>query len=246
MKPLSIKAKIFISLIVTTGVAVLIFGVSQHWDPREPTRYLCYFAMAMLASRLKVSLPGITGTMSANFLFDLIGIAQLGLGKTLVMGCLAALLQCFWNSKAPPRPIQVLFNVSNIANAIAISYFIYRGVPPVSKLYHLIPLLAAACAFFVANTVPVATVVSLTEGKKLRKTWKECYFWSFPYYLIGAVFTGLLSALSQFVGWESSALVLPIIYWFYRSYRLYLGRLEDEKRYAEETAALHLRTGRPV
>src|SRR5499425_3284035 len=32
------------------------------------------------------------------------------------------------------------------------------------------------------------------------------------------------------------------MYWIYRSYRLYLGRLEDEKRHVEEMANLHLRT----
>src|SRR5262250_684415 len=32
------------------------------------------------------------------------------------------------------------------------------------------------------------------------------------------------------------------MYWIYRSYRLYLGRLEDEKRHVEEMAGLHLRT----
>src|SRR4029077_18439355 len=41
----------------------------------------------------------------------------------------------------------------------------------------------------------------------------------------------------------------PVVYWIYRSYHLYLGRLEDEKRrvelekgHAEELTALHLRT----
>jgi len=37
-------------------------------------------------------------------------------------------------------------------------------------------------------------------------------------------------------------LVLPVVYLIYRSYRLYLGKLEDEKRHVEEMANLHLRT----
>ena len=42
--------------------------------------------------------------------------------------------------------------------------------------------------------------------------------------------------------WETSLLILPAIYLIYRSYRLYLGKLEDEKRHVEEMANLHLRT----
>ena len=33
-----------------------------------------------------------------------------------------------------------------------------------------------------------------------------------------------------------------MVYLIYRSYRLYLGKLEDEKRHVEEMANLHLRT----
>ena len=35
---------------------------------------------------------------------------------------------------------------------------------------------------------------------------------------------------------------MPAVYLIYRSYRLYLGKLEDEKRHVEEMANLHLRT----
>ncbi len=37
-------------------------------------------------------------------------------------------------------------------------------------------------------------------------------------------------------------MLLPIMYLIFRSYRLYLGRLDDQKRHAESLAALHLRT----
>jgi len=241
MKPLPMKARIFIGLVVSTGLTVVAYGLT-HWQSRELPKYLCYLVMALLASQLKVSLPGITGTMSANFLFDLIGVAELGLGETLVMGCLAAVLQCLWKAKQRPQPIQVLFNVANIANAIGIAYFIYH-LPLAAKTDCRILLLAAAAtAFFLVNTLPVATIVSLTEGKKLVGMWQTCYFWSFPYYLVGAALTALLGVLGHLVRWEAPALVLPIIYWIFRSYRLYLGHLEGEKRHAEETAALHLRT----
>src|SRR5690242_21475977 len=43
-------------------------------------------------------------------------------------------------------------------------------------------------------------------------------------------------------GWETSLLIVPIIYLIYRSYRLYLGKLQNEKRHVEEMAGLHLRT----
>ncbi len=60
---------------------------------------------------------------------------------------------------------------------------------------------------------------------------------------------GLVGIINQRAGWQTSLLVLPVIYWVYRSYRLYLGRLEAEKervevekRHVEQIAALNMRT----
>ena len=93
--------------------------------------------------------------------------------------------------------------------------------------------------------LPVAVVISLTEGKRFNRVWKECYFWSFPYYLAGAAIAGLLSVANHFLGWQTALLIFPVIYWMYRSYRLYLGRLEDEKKQLDpaKKAALKARTG---
>src|SRR3989475_9268809 len=92
------------------------------------------------------------------------------------------------------------------------------------------------------NTVPVACAISLTEYKPVRKIWSECYFWSFPYYLVGAAIAGLVSFVSRSAGWLASLFVLAVIYLIHRSYRLYLARLEGEKKYAEDMASLHVRT----
>jgi len=57
-----------------------------------------------------------------------------------------------------------------------------------------------------------------------------------------AALAGLVSFLNRNIGWQSSLLVLPPIYLMYRSYRLYLEKLETEKKHAEQVSILHLRT----
>ena len=235
-------ASAFIFLTASAGAAIVAESLF-HWQGPDPLRFICYLLVALLASELKVVLPGIDGTMSVGFLFILIGVLELSFSETLLIGCLSALLQCVRNVKHGPRLVKVLFNVfSMIAPAVALCFYTYRHVAPI--LHNSVPLLliAAASAYFLANTIPVAVVISLTEGKPLRRTWTDCYFWSFPYYLVGAAIAGLVHALNRWVGWQASFLVLPIMYWIYRSYHLYLGRLEDEKRHVEEMASLHLRT----
>jgi signal transduction histidine kinase len=175
--------------------------------------------------------------MSVNFLFILIGIVELSLSETLSIGCSGAVIQCFWRAKKRPTAVQVLFNVATMATAIALSYRAYHWLVNQPQSTGLAgPMLLAVATFFVANTVPVAGVISLTEGKRLQRVWQECYFWSFPYYLIGAATAGLVSVLSRHVGWETALFILPLIYMFYGSYRLYLDRLEREKNHAMQLA----------
>src|SRR5438874_3291594 len=233
-------AKLLISFVVTAGTGVLLYA-AIHPTSKNIAQFICYLLIAVLASRLKVNLPGITGTMSVNFLFILLGILELSFTETLVLGTAAIMVQCFYRDR--PSAIQVTFNICASAFSIAVAYDVYHIAfshwPPHT---HPLVLIVAASTYFVANTGSIAAVISLTEGKSLRRIWVECYFWSFPYYLVGAGLAGVVGWLNGKFGWQASLLVVPVIYLIYRSYRLYLGKLEDKKRHVEEMANLHLRT----
>jgi diguanylate cyclase (GGDEF)-like protein/putative nucleotidyltransferase with HDIG domain len=238
---MSLKAKIYLASVYAIGIATLGLSISQwHWI--DFSRFACYLLIALLASGLKVSLPGINGSMSVNFFFIILGVMELSVAETVIIGCGATLVQSYWRTNNRPKPVQVTFNIANMATAIYAATLVYHFVDAYTHHSIALMLVSAACTYFVTNTVPVAIIIALTEKKNFRTLWAECYFWSFPYYLVGAAISGLVSYINRFLPWQTSLLVFPVIYWIYRSYRLYLGRLEDEKRHVENMAALHLRT----
>ena len=246
---MSIRTKLFVGITVSVGIVVMACAL-WHWQSADLTRFVCYLIVAALASSLKVQLPGIDGTMSVNFLFILLGVMELSLPETLAIGCTATFVQSVWQARKRPDPVKILFNVFGMmANASALSYVTYHWLDPKIGNGKPIILLLAALVFFLANTLPVSFVIALTENKTARKVWSECYFWSFPYYLVGAAAVGLVGLINRRAGWQTSLLVLPLIYWVYRSYRLYLGRLEAEKerveiekKHVEQIASLNMRT----
>jgi diguanylate cyclase (GGDEF)-like protein/putative nucleotidyltransferase with HDIG domain len=246
---MSLRTRVFIGGTALIG-AWLLFSSLSHWPPVAWARFLSYLAVAIIASGMKVQLPGIDGTMSVNFLFILLGVMELSLPETLVIGCSATLVQSLWQARDRLDPIKVIFNVfSMMAVATALCYMTYHRLEPAFSQYKPILLAVAALVFFLANTLPIALVISLTEKKSASAIWANCYFWSFPYYLVGAAVVGLIGIVNQLSGWQTSLLILPVIYWVYRSYRQYLGRLqaekervEIEKRHVEEIAALNMRT----
>src|SRR5580698_4942031 len=246
---MSTRTKLFVGITASLGVVVLGY-VLWHWQSHDLTRFFCYLVVAVMASGLKVQLPGIDGTMSVNFLFILLGVLELSLPETLLIGCTASLVQSVWQTRKRLDPVKVLFNVAGMmANASALTYVSYHWMVARFGSNKPILLMVAALVFFFANTLPISVVIALTEGKSSRKVWSECYFWSFPHYLVGAAAVGLVGIINQRAGWQTSLLVLPVIYWVYRSYRLYLGRLEAEKervevekRHVEQIASLNMRT----
>src|SRR5580704_3281721 len=239
---MSLIAKIYVSAIVVIGAAFTITELA-HWGTQDFVRFLCYFALAIMASRLKVSLPGITGALSVLFIFILFAIVELSLPEALLIGCSAILMQCLWNYRQRPKWHQVLFNLGSMAITVVTAGAVYHsGLLIRGHLEPALRLMVTATAFFVMNTFPVAGAIALTERRSLRRVWRECYVWSFPYYLLGAIIVGAASAVNRHFGWQTASLGIPIVYLIYRSYYLYLGRMEDGKKHAEEMAELHLRT----
>ena len=161
--------------------------------------------------------------------------------ETMLLACLAITFQYAWNHKKRLKLVHFAFNLASMALAVAVGYSIFqlltvRGKTP------LLNIALAATGYFLTNTLSVAIVVALTESKKLHKVWSEAYFWSFPYYLMGGAVAAGISYCNRLMGWQTVILALPVVYVIFRSYRLYLGRLESEKSHAEQIASLHLRT----
>ena len=238
---MSRSAKVFLAIMCVLGLAVSVHG-ALTWAPADLSKFCAYLLTAILASRLKVALPEITGSISVTFLFILIGVAELSCGETLLLGAAATLAQCYIGEGRWSKPHHILFNVANSTVAVWLAYFTYHG--PLSNLQHnyALLLMLAACVYFLANTLPVATIICLTERKSMRRVWGDCYFWSLPYYLAGGAIAGMVRWANEHVGWQSTLLALPAMFVIYRSYRLYVTKLQDEKKHVSEMAELHLRT----
>jgi hypothetical protein len=232
-------AKLYIGAVITLGFALLTGCLLFHGQFPDLPRYFSYLLLAVLASTLKVRLPGLTGTMSVNFLFILIGIADLTVAETLAMGCAATVIQCVWRTKRGPRLVQAVFNIAALVLSIGVAYQVSHFTLALARAQSLCTLLVlAACSYFVSNTLLISGVLCLVEGKPLAKIWQQCFLWTFPYYLVGSAIAGLVSVSNRAVGWEVSLLILPLMYLVYLFYRLYLGRVaNDPEQIAANTLA---------
>ena len=111
---------------MVVGLPLLPYAL-LHWNPENQLRFACFFGVALAASLFKVRLPGIEATMSANFLFILVGILDLSYPETLLMGCFGGLVQSIWQSKPRPRLTQILFNFANLSISITAANLVFHS-----------------------------------------------------------------------------------------------------------------------
>src|ERR1051326_6278167 len=149
------RARIYIALVLMAGAAALAKSFLE-WHTTDWVGFILYTVVSLLASGYKLRLPGITATVSSCFLMMLIGIMCLNLPEAVIGGCLAVAFQCVWHSSSRPRPIKILFSVSNIAIAITVSWLVFY-----SEWLHRVGfefalrLVVLGCVYFISSTLPV-------------------------------------------------------------------------------------------
>src|SRR5438128_6155106 len=140
---------------VVLGTGVLYWAAS-NWQSHDQLRFFSYLLSALVASVLKVRLPGVTGTASVSFLFMLIGIVDLSVPEAVAIAALSMLVQCVWRTQRRPKPAQVYFSVASITIAVCVSASIYNYAH--ATMPEPLALGVLAVAFYGANTFSVAGI----------------------------------------------------------------------------------------
>ena len=224
--------------------AGLIFRSLWLWRSDHPWLYIGFLTAALLTSAMKVSLPGIKGTISVGYIFVLFSITRFSLPETTVLAVAACLAQCLWKPKQKVKIIEISFTVATIAVAVYASYELYHGFGGTkpSEVVSILLLFLSTAAYFFLSTVWIAAAIGLTTHRGISLVWKEAYLWSLPYYLLGASILVVVEALAPRIGTQWLLVAVPLVYGLYRTFRMYVGRLEDERKHAQDIVALHERT----
>ena len=240
--PLTLLARLFLAIVCILGLAVLA-KTAISWRSPDLIKFGAFLAVSLFSAGARVRVPGVSAPLSLSYLFVLLSLVELSAPETILLATCVALMQCSWHPPERQRVASVILQVSLMAIAVGIAERVY-----VSEWFEAlnvdasIRLATATLALFLINTAPLAGWNAMTRHEPFASVWLSTSFWSFPHYLAAAGIARAVSSAAHYVGWQTMLLTGPVVYLIYRSYRLYLNRLEAEKRHAEEVASLHLRT----
>jgi diguanylate cyclase (GGDEF)-like protein/putative nucleotidyltransferase with HDIG domain len=247
MTSLRTPARWYVTAVIALG-ALCVAAAIPATELHKPSLFLLLLVLSLVASAFKVKLPlGTSGsTMSVSYVVDFASLMSLGPGPTLFISLLSAWTQCTYQVK-PRAPLhRTLFSMACLAITVqatgaAHTYLGMVGEPGTLATIAR-PLVGAASVYFIVNTGMVALAVALSTRQRFLSVWNENFLWTAPSYFVGAGVAGLTIALAS----QSAAWLLPLtaapVYLTYRSYRVYLGRLEDRERHVQQMSDLHLAT----
>ena len=240
--PLTLGARFLLALTITVAAAVLANTV-VFWHSPDLIKFGAFLSISLISAGARLRVPGVTGPLPLSFLFVLLGLVELTSSETILLGCGVALIQCYWNQPKRPPTAFAVFQVALMIVAAGAAERVYHSAwfqfSDVDTSYRLA---IATLALFLLNTAPMAKWTAIAERERFAAVWLCTSFWSLPHYMAGAGIAMAVSTAARYVGWPTMLLTGPVVYLIYRSYRLYLNRLEAETKHAEEVASLHLRT----
>ena len=187
-------------------------------------------ALAVLAGFLQIRLRGLATRLSMRFFVVLLSMAVLSWPLTVAIACLSALVESAAWTK--PRPT---WKETALHGAIAV-----LATSAACATYH-VPAGASSPLLMVLAAIVYFAVSSAALAMFTARPWKQSFFWTFPHYVAGGGAAGLLTIADRHNGWQITLLVVPMLYWMVHAYKLYLERIEQERRAVEEFSALHFR-----
>src|SRR5215831_16352707 len=248
MKGLPVAARVYVFGVCIGGAVVAALNIPHSL--KHPGLFFVLLVCSSVASALKVSLPLATSgsTMSISYAVDFASLLLLGANETILVAATSAWSQCTFRVQNKTPVYRTLFSMASLVITVKLAGVIYvwsGGLPPDAPIHLMTisgPLVAAATAYFLSNTALIATAISVSTNQRVIRVWNENFLWSAPSYFVGASAAAAAAWVIQRGGYWTAGLTSMPVYLLYRTYKVYLGRVQDEQRHVREVSDLHLAT----
>jgi diguanylate cyclase (GGDEF)-like protein/putative nucleotidyltransferase with HDIG domain len=247
MNQLPRLARLYVATVIAVGLILLVVYI-PHATFDQPVLFVALLALSSMTAALKVHLPLTTSgsTMSVSYAVDFASLLLLGPHNTMLVAAGSAFSQCHLNSKEQNPLYRTLFSVSSLVitvQAAGLAFHLLGGTQSSMSFTVLArPLVGAATVYFLLNTGLVATAIALSTRTPIVSTWHNNFLWSAPSYFVGAGTAALAASFVEHAGYWVAPLTFAPLYLTYRTYKVYMGRIEDEQRHVQQTSDLHLAT----
>ena len=254
---LPLAAQLYVASVILAGSGALATSFPIAFP--DPFLFSCLFVFACLTSAWKVNLPipvANGSTLSVSYAANLMSLLLLGPQHAVLIAVAGALTQCTYRTRHADPLYRAVFSASAVVITMTAAGAVYGWLDGTRELSGLAnpldgtrglsglakPLVGTIATYFLVNTGLIAGAIATSTSRTFIRTWQKDFLWSGASFMVAGS-AGALSAVIVARGdhWQAILLVAPI-YLTYRTYELFVGRLEDQKRHTNEIHRLHQET----
>src|ERR1700730_13047113 len=220
---------------IVLGAATFTLLLWLHVDSLTPVPPLLFLVLlSSLTSAFKVQFPIASGSnMSVSYVVDIASLILRGPHATMLVGAAGGWSQSTLNSQSRNPAYRTLFNMACLVITVQPAGQVYQrlgGRPSadLGTIEVLVPLAGMALAYFIFNTVPIATAIALTTNQNAWHVWKTDFASN-----VGSYVLGVAAAFAVIAVTESAGYLLTFLFAaapLYLTYKLYRAGAGSEAR----------------
>jgi len=228
--------------VIVGGAACVLWAAARAPLAAIDVRFLFLVCFTLgLGSRISVRIPKLKSHISVSDTFIFLTLLLYG-GELAIL--LAAVEATISSWRFCNKRITVFFNSAALSIATTTVYLCLNlvGVYSEDSLHgrpgnvqsFIIVLSVIAMIQFGVTTVLATTYESLKNSLPFWETWKKKYIWTFVTYFFGVLGAALLVQISDALGFVMLIAVVPVIFFVFLTYKMYLSNVEMSLNQAEQ------------
>jgi signal transduction histidine kinase/ActR/RegA family two-component response regulator len=236
-------AQLYVAVIIAGGTAA--FAALFPNAVTRPGLFFVLLALGCVTSTWKVTLPialSSGSTLSVSYAANLMALLLLGPRLAMIIAVTGVVAQCTVNVKQRYPLYRTVFSASAEAITMGATALVYEAlggaIGSVTFLELAKPLVGAIGTYFCVNTGLVAGAIGLSTERSVWRVWCDDFLWSGASFIVAAS-AGAWAAVVIERGdeWVAVLMMAPV-YAAYRTYQLFVGRLDllERERSARASA----------
>ncbi len=243
--PRALATAFYVGGVILLGGALLVeFAPREYPQPVLASVLLCASAaLALVKLRLPLSKMKGSSTMTPTCAVDFIALLTVGAPLAMVIAAAGVLMQCTLRVRPRHTLYKTAFSVASAVIAVWACGWVWGAlggsITRPGVIETAIPLSAAAITYFLVQTSLIAGAMALTSASaSALQSWHREFMWSAPSYFVSAIVAGMVALIMQHQAYLMVPLAAAPLYISYRAYRMSVHRIDEERRHAQELAAM--------
>jgi signal transduction histidine kinase/CheY-like chemotaxis protein len=242
MMDLSAGARLYVALVILAGTGAAVWSFPR--TPPDPGLLFFLVLASCVTSAWKINLPiplASGSTLSVSYAANMMALLLLGPRPAVFVAVAGVLTQCTFNVRLRYPIYRTVFSMAAEALTMTATGIAYQSLGgtwgPVDVPSLLKPLVGAIATYFSLNTGLVAVAIGLSTVRSVWRVWRDDFLWSAASFMVAGSAGALAAVVIQRNDQWKALVVLAPLYLTYRTYQVFVGRLENERRHQERLAA---------